>query len=322
MKKSLLFLLFLIGSLNASSQKVNSSCSAPDSIIAKYRYDADWLTYNMIYRQKLPYKDSLYIPHKYSDPVLKALIAVYNATTLAVRDTVVEIYDIHTYPYGFINEIYISADSNLSWMKQLKIRKIPSGNTLLDSFIQKYSLHFIKYVEWAFGDYVVFKTDSNYNIDVLVNIFNKVPGVNHAGSSGLSCDGSDIHDSIYADHIELIYIYCWNGIDGCIGSIPYAFKVYFDCSVEYFGHVFYMTHIQNIDPEPVSPFPNPFNNSISLKGISTPFHYSISNMLGEVLITGYSINSRIDGLEILDTGVYTLLIKNEGQTGTYKIIHN
>lgn len=117
MKLISLFLTIVVGTLTTYGQIVPSSCSAPDSILSKYNDDADRLALRKIYRNNLTYKDSINIPQEHSDTVLNALIAVYNATTLPARDTVVNMFDIHSFPEIIMNGIEVAADSNLSWMQ-------------------------------------------------------------------------------------------------------------------------------------------------------------------------------------------------------------
>ena len=78
----MLVLLFLTGSLLAFSQAVPSSCTAPASIVSKYRKDANRLALRKIYLKNLPYQDSVLIPKTHADTVLNALVAVHNAGSL------------------------------------------------------------------------------------------------------------------------------------------------------------------------------------------------------------------------------------------------
>ena len=103
----------------ASSQIVQSSCEAPDSIIQLYRDDADALTLERFYLNNYSYADSIHIPTIYSDTTLDALIAVYNATSIPERDSIVNLYNIHVDASVSIKSFSLVADSNLNWMKKL-----------------------------------------------------------------------------------------------------------------------------------------------------------------------------------------------------------
>ena len=94
MKTATLLFLFIAYQISSNCQIVPSVCTAPDSIVTKYKEDADRLTLRKIYRNNLSFKDSIDIPKVHSDTVLNALIAVYNATTLSERDTVTIMFDI------------------------------------------------------------------------------------------------------------------------------------------------------------------------------------------------------------------------------------
>ena len=132
------------------------NCIAPDSIIAKYQDDADRLALRKIYRLNSPYVDSVEIPQIVSDTFLNALIAVYNATHIPERDTVVSILDIHTWYIPPMRQVGVAADSSLFWMQQLSEGIIPTGYQALDSIIVKYDLSIDSYEEWAHWFFLAF----------------------------------------------------------------------------------------------------------------------------------------------------------------------
>lgn len=239
MKKIVLFLSIFVGVKIVIGQTVFSSCIAPDSIVALYKDDADRLAIKKVFRVGSIYTDSIKIPKLWSDTVMNALIAVYNATTLPARDTVISIYDIHTFPNPVLNNISVFADSNLTWMNQLQNNIIPTGNLSVDSLINDFGLNLSSYLDWwnSFPYHTaVFQSDSNYNIPAMVNRFLTIPGVFYAESSNYYGDGNDISDSIYSTFVELIYSYGWEDCpSGCINRRFWKFRVYYDCSVEYVG---------------------------------------------------------------------------------------
>src|SRR5215218_8938480 len=102
MKKVVLLLLLFL-SARTNGQIISSSCTAPDSIVEKYTTDAYRMTMNKLYRNNISYKDSVHIPYSHVDTVMRALLAVYNATGLPARDTVVTQYDIHVYQDLYLN---------------------------------------------------------------------------------------------------------------------------------------------------------------------------------------------------------------------------
>lgn len=327
MKNFILLLLFLTGFFATKGQIVNSFCTAPDSVVSFYEDDAYRLAVRKLFRNNLPDKDSIYIPTIHSDTVLKALLAVYNATTLPARDTVVSMFDIHSKPDYSVNSFSIRADSTLSWMQQLKVGNIPTGNPLIDSLMAKYHLSMTNYTHFQFlnvpWDLVAFKSASNYNIRPLKALFDTISGVYATFQADVpnSWD-NNINDSLYADHVELLYTYAFGDCPaGCTGYRFWKFNIYFDCSVEYMGSYGtpLPTEIQNHEIQHVTLYPNPFKDAIFISGTSKPFNFSVSNTLGQVLLNGQSINNSIPYLDQLPFGVYILTIKTDNNIGTFKM---
>ena len=132
MKNTLLIIFILLGLFDLNGQTIQSSCVTQDSVLEQYREDADRLALRKIYRQNLTYRDSIVIPAIHSDTVLNALIAVYNAISLPARDTVVSMFNLHSFNNPMTNYIEVDADSNSLWMQQLKIGNIPTGSIYID----------------------------------------------------------------------------------------------------------------------------------------------------------------------------------------------
>ncbi len=84
----LFYLLVFIVVVSANNVGGQINCIAPDSIIEKYKDDADRLALRKISGLHLPYEDSIEIPKIFSDSFLNELIAVYNAVGIPERDTV------------------------------------------------------------------------------------------------------------------------------------------------------------------------------------------------------------------------------------------
>jgi hypothetical protein len=328
MKRILILLPILTWAIASLGQTVQSSCSAPDSIVASFQDDADRLTVRKIYRQSLTYIDSVTIPQSHADTILNALIAVYNATTLPARDTVVSIFDIHTFPEPILNGFNIAADSTLPWMQQLKLGNIPTGNAAIDNVIATYNLSVQSYL--TFGNSypwqnVVFISDNNYNFLPLTADLATIPGVYESEPNFAFGDGNNISDSIYSDHVELIFSLGWGDCpSGCTARRFWKFNIYYDCSVEYvgsYGTPLQITSIAESAFSEISVFPNPFSQNIQVRGFSETFEYTISNILGQPIIQGTSLSGTIEDLNELNDNFYFLTVHNDQHTRSFKLYH-
>ena len=321
--KSIILLtgLFLVN--YTYSQKIKSSCVANDSITSIYRDDADRLTVKRFYRIDSKFADSILIPKQISDTVLRALIAVYNATSLPARDTVINKLNIHTLSDIAINMFNIDADSNLGWVKNLRSGIIPCGNTRIDSLITPYNFKLLSFRQ-TYPSYVyriTMKSDSNYNINELTKRMKRVPEVISSSSVFWYGDGNRIIDSIYSDHVELIYSFGWGDCpSGCINRRYWKFNVYFDCSVEFINSYGKRLSIKQALMETISLNPNPFTNHIKITGFNEEINYSIYNRIGIKYQEGTTINGIIENLESLESGIYFLVISNQNNVGTFKIV--
>jgi hypothetical protein len=218
--KVLAFYIAMAYSFPGISQLVPSSCSAPDSVVNKYRKSADKLAVRRTEHIVDIYKDSISINKIFSNQYLRALLAVYNATDLAARDSVMA-FPIHLdfrMPHD-LNSIYVVADSSKSWMKNLRLNTLPCGEPLVDQLIKNNHLRitgFSTITSWNSPNAhtVSFETDSNRYIYRLSQKFIQLIGQGVVSSGPNNKDWSDgynITDSINSNFIELIYSFGWGG---------------------------------------------------------------------------------------------------------------
>lgn len=337
MKKLLLSLSLLI-SFCIKSQTVVSSCNGPDSIVKKYRKDADRLAVKRAYYANTTYKDSVKI-----DPVLKArylaaLIAVYNATLLPVVDTIVDSLNLHTRPAPDLNMFTVNASPANSWMQNLQNSVIPTGYAPIDQLITKYHLQQAGYYQSTQYDVVVFAADTNYNIVALTHTFAAVPTVLGSDPHVTFNDVKDITDSINPIFTMLTYAYGWGSCgDGCDFKSYWTFKVSTaDCKVEYVGHTGYAlgtgtgTNTVGIKEnkqafDGVMLYPNPAGGKLY---INTAIHLNataeveITNTLGQLVLKASLNESATPEIDVhtLKTGIYYLKLQDADGYRTLKFI--
>lgn len=328
MKKLAPLITLMILTQFGFGQTVPSSCTAPDSIVKKYNTDADRLTLRKIYQNNLNYVDSIDIPQIHADTILNALIAVYNATFLPARDTVVAIYEIHSFPEPDINRIAITADSNLTWMQQIRNGVSPTGNSTIDSLTNLYHLNLTAYSTISFGPYpthrVIFISDSNYNFQALTSTYTAINDIYSSFTNGWAGGGYEITSTIYSDHVELIYSIGWGDCpSGCSYRRYWKFKVYYDCSVEFvssYGNSLTTAIGEFNNSLPITISPNPFNSYIKISGIKGNYDYVIYNILGKELVRKKVLENQIDNLDWLPSGYYFLKIDANGKSITKKLM--
>lgn len=329
-----LFLIVIIFFISVNHGHNQILCPAPDSIIAMYKDDADRLALRKTDRLNLPYEDSVEILQVLSDTFLNGLLAVYNAIEIPERDTVVSLLDIHTVPIPLMRTVLVTADSNLAWMHQLRNGILPTGYQPLDSIIAKYELSIEEYDDhynWFSWHGVTFKSPRNYNIPALANAFETLPDVYFSEPTHLIGDGPDISDNLIfiigEDFgVNLYYSYKWGDcLAGCTGSRTWWFKVYPDCGVEFvdvYGSSLPFTATSDHERNPITLWPNPFHDEILVEGNLGVFEYSITNLNGNVVLSGNSYKMKISNLESLYPGLYVVVITSENKVAVRKMIKN
>jgi hypothetical protein len=326
MRKTVISIFVLLCIISTSfGQIVESSCEAPDSIVEKYQDDADALTLRKFYENELPWADSIEIPDAHSDTILNALLAVWNTEDLAARDTVVEMFDIHSRELYAVNYIYIGADSTLDWMQQLELGNIPCGNDTLDSLINRYILDITEYIKddydilhWARLD-----GENNLNMGPLGRLIKPIYGVDYVDTLvNMVLDGNRIDCSINSEFVELAYSYGWGDcLNGCMYRRFWEFRVYYDCSVEYLGSYGNLLEDMGIseknDGFPIEIYPNPCRYHVNIHGLNKqdmPIVYSLYNSNGAKILSGKTKNESIDLSSPIDAGLYILEIYTKEKT--------
>lgn len=72
--------------------------------------------------------------------VLNLFHAIYNASSLKERDSVISIFKIYTYPVYSTNSFFVTANPDLPWMQQLKNGMFPTGDATVDGLMNTYHL--------------------------------------------------------------------------------------------------------------------------------------------------------------------------------------
>ncbi len=333
MTKTILTLFFLFSLLEVQAQTVISSCSATDSIQELYKEDAALLALKWLYDTKSSDTISIAIPQAEKDTIMKSLMAVYNATSLAARDTVIEIFNIHAWPSPSKSIIADVMDTNTSITYFLN-NTYPTGNAILDTLINTYKLTVtsvnIGFMPYTFIAELSFPT--MLNSYALVDSISLVPGVSMAEINYPYGDGNTISFFEYltgsGTFHKLIYSYGWGDcLSGCINRRSWEFNIYPDCSVEYLGSYgslldstlasiskYHNNEIFiNVYPNPVSA-----NLSMALNGISNqPLEIRFIDAIGNTVLSDHKTLQNDEilnySLKSFKSGIYSLNITSQNQ---------
>jgi len=301
--------------ITMAAQPFNVPCTAPDSVVAMYQDDADRLALDRTFRNGTTWTDSVVIDTAWSRTAMNALIAVYNST-LPARDTVVDMFNIHVFPWMPLRSFYVRADSSLPWMEELQLGNIPTGTPAIDQLLATYGITLTNYYDWVSmgGSHLaVFNTASNQNLLPLCAMFADLPGVAYSEPDGGCCDGNTITDSVYVDHVQLVYSRGWGGCPaGCMARRFWEFNVLPDCSVEYvgsYGNPLQLPTLVNTAQRPaLKAYPNPCNDHIQLDGVGSNRIATVYTSDGRIIISNSVTAGRLD-TRPLQAGAYWLRLE-------------
>jgi hypothetical protein len=291
MKRLLPFLLFICAAHTQAqvvpSFTAQSSCNGTDSVMKAYKKDADRLTLRHTFDSTLTWKDSVKINKTISNKFMKALVAVFNATSLPVRDTVIKIYKIHA-PQPEMNNFQVKAPSNLLWMGKLLANQLPTNDPFVDNLLNKYLIQPVNYYQSTNYDVAIFKTDTNYNLTKLCAVWAALNMVIGAEPLPNTDPTYNITGTLSANTVDLIYSYNYGTCeDGCDYSLKWHFKVNLaSCVVEYKGWSGNQLSIAKGEENHIQVYPNPAQDSwhLSLKKAGTT-QVEVYNLTGQLILS-------------------------------------
>jgi hypothetical protein len=164
-------------------------------------------------------------PAKLVASLFNALVHVHGATH-PVRDTVIDVYRIRTFPEPATREIMVRVDPSRPWTDAWKELNARTGNSLVDALVGQYELSVRAYYRWSIGDVAVLRSARPLNATALATRFEPIPGVIWAERNGAGGDGNDIRARPHGDGWRLDYSVGFGDCPaGCIHRHAWSFGV-------------------------------------------------------------------------------------------------
>lgn len=344
MKKIVILLLF-VSALTMSHAQTPSSCLSTQLLSHEYELDIKNLVLRRMLQLQNPDTVLVNIPQTWQDTISEGIAAIFNAVTIAERDTVFNLYCVHdnTTPQQVYQSMLISVDTSYAWTDAWQNLTSLTGNPNIDAMVTKYDLQVDQFYNWSFGNYAELSTDSLWNIYALMDSLEKEPGVIYAeANSIIGSAGKITYDKVGSERFYNFYFEFNDCFDGCDNYRMWQFKVNADCSVEYLGFIDWGVFGISPLPFPVNcntftsinehvsdkleyvVYPNPVSSTliISAANAVTNNFANIYDVTGRLLLN----TKRFFGTEKIDLanlpdGLYFLKIINEDtKTSVYKII--
>jgi hypothetical protein len=206
----------------------------PDSLKALFREDASILALRDVQSDPESKETLIILPPELLKFYYYGLIHVYNAFSLPARDSVIDIYKIHTFPNPQPHDLDLYIDSTKSWAHVWREGNRLTGNQQIDYLMQKYNLQFSRYYDFPWGHSVALVSAEPINVFALGKKFELINGIFHAGSNGYYNESYDIKSKIGTNYLLLKFNIGWGDCpSGCIAKHYWEFQVSFPGSVKF-----------------------------------------------------------------------------------------
>ena len=219
------------------------ACELTTDVSNNYETDAIRLAARV--QQSSVSSNDIQIPQPLIDRMLSALSAVYN-TTGEVRDTVVDVYNIHTLPYPAYNELTVEVDTSVAWTQTWQDGDRLTGNADIDNLMNSYGLNLDVFFNLS-TSFAILESDEPLNMAALAEAFETIEGVTNVDYDQDGGDGNNIDVEDNSSYITLTYTVGYDNVgapNACAGSCEYArswsFNVFLDemdCQANFTGAV-------------------------------------------------------------------------------------
>ncbi|MGB0839015.1 MAG: hypothetical protein ACPGXL_02685 [Chitinophagales bacterium] len=228
------------------------ACSTSSTVIDNYEADAIRLALRA--QQDGPAANEIQIPQALIDRMLAAISAVYNGEfqytpEFAARDTVIDLYDIHTLPYPDFDQLTLEVDTSVAWVQEWVAGNRLTGNSDVDNLMTIYGLDLDgDVINLSLGSIATIKSSQALNLQGLAETFANLEGVVSADFNNAGGSGNDITVEDMGTFIQLTFTLGWDSpsalgecVSACDFSRSWVFEVSdSDCSASFidsFGDV-------------------------------------------------------------------------------------
>lgn len=211
--------------------------SVPEALRSAYREDAARLALRHLTASGDPARSDVELPATLVASLYNALVHVFNARDLSARDSVVDLYRVHTFPNPDVLSVTLGLDSTAAWVRSLREGGVPTGNAQFDELVDTYDLELERYHDLQIiYDLAALRAAAPLNTIALAPMFRDIEGVLTASPQTWFGDGNDIRASAVSDGWRLDYSRGFGDCPaGCTGRYTWMFRVDADGNVTYEG---------------------------------------------------------------------------------------
>lgn len=207
----------------------------PAALETRYTEDAARLALRHVNETDGAASDDVELSPSLVSTFYNALVHVYGMDHPA-RDSVVDLYRIHTFPAPATHELIVGVDPARGWVRQWRNGQRLTGNERIDALMEKFDLDLERYYSWSSGHAAVLRSAEPLNIAALAHRFSGIRGVRYAEPNGFGGDGNDIRAQVVDSGIRLDYSIGFGDCPaGCTGRHTWSFVVDTNGRTTYLG---------------------------------------------------------------------------------------
>lgn len=220
-----------------------ADCDVKKSVRDDYKDDAARLALRF-QLESGPAANDILISSALVDRFLAGISAVYKSD-FAARDTVFDIYDIHTIDSPEFSELRIQVDTTVAWVKEWESGKRLTGNSDIDALMNFYGLDLDEFDSFELEEnqvlfFAFIKATDPVNINSLAQRFEGIEGVIATKVDASTADGNDIMIVDNGTTLDITFTVGYDkdgDANDCTGDCEFRrgwiFQVDDDCDVKF-----------------------------------------------------------------------------------------
>ena len=311
-------------------------CTPSAQLLNNYEWDIANMAIRRMQQTNSPSLSLVTIPQTEKDDIEKGLAAILNSG-LPQADSVFNLYCVHDRTSYVMTwqSMMVWVDTTVAWTAAWQNLTTLTGNSYIDSLVNKYGLSVTGFTNFSFGSIAELSINRFLNLNALLDSIELEPAVSLAEANGLiGLAGKITYDEINSVRYYNFRFEFSDCFDGCDNYREWQFAVNPDCSVNYLG--FTEAGFFGIQPLPapsncnlftavqenmelqLGVYPNPASDRIFVeKGEFQQF--AISDLLGRTVKSGQLEADNFIDIHSLVPGVYLLNIIGDRNL-SFKII--
>ncbi len=224
--------------LDSSPTEPVADATLPEPARSVFLEDANRLALRVIREEGGASSREIELPADQVNELFAVLARIHNATLLPARDSVIELYRIHTRPPPELRRFGLLVDSLSPRFQAWREGHRFTGDARIDSLLVAYDIELLKYYDLTyFQDEVMLRSGRALNLQALAPRFLVIEGVlEWEPIPTMGGDGNDITARRDRDRWTVEYSVGFGDcFAGCIDRHFWTFRVYADGRVEFAG---------------------------------------------------------------------------------------